>query len=61
MIVQPKGFERCNEEIYLTDIHNELIGELLIDLHTYFYWKDFESCPICNEWLIQRSVPHATE
>ena len=48
------------EETYFKDIHNKLNHEQLLDLHTYFYWKDFQSCPICNEWLVMRTRPEAT-
>ncbi len=47
------------EENYLTEIHHllEQDEKYLIDLHTYFYLKDFEVCPICNLWLVQRTKP----
>jgi len=48
------------EEIYLKSIHEHATKENLLDLHTYLYWKDFESCPICNEWLTVRGKPQAT-
>ena len=52
-----------DEEIYLKEIHismeKELNGSGLLNLHTYFYKKNFESCPICNEWLVMRSKPEA--
>ena len=41
-----KTFEQTNEEIYLTDIHKKGSEQDVIDLHTYLYWRDFESCPI---------------
>lgn len=53
-----------HEEIYLKSVHNILEREIacdgLLDLHTYLYYKDFESCPICNKWLIMRTKPEAT-
>ena len=48
------------EEIYLTVIHNANDIDK-IDLHTYLYHKEFASCPICNEWLIQRSKPEVVK
>ena len=45
---------------YLGYIHANLTEGQLIDLHTFFYHLDLQSCPVCNEWLIQRSKPEAT-
>ena len=53
-------YEKSREEIYLSEIHNKLDFEQLLNLHTYFYWKDFELCPICNELLTMRGKPEAT-
>ena len=54
--------EKTKEEIYLTEIHNNLpFASELLDLHTYFYWKGLEVCPICNEWLTQRCIPRIFE
>lgn len=56
-----RQIEKSKEEIYLTEIHNKLsVASGLLDLHTYFYWKGLQVCPICNEWLIMRSKPQLT-
>ena len=54
MFENVKSYKPTYEEIYLTEIHNSNSKNKL-DLHTYFYYNDLESCPICNEWLIQRT------
>ena len=51
----PDYFDKA--ELYLKRIHNKLTKDDLIDLHTFMYWIDLESCPICNEWLIRRTNP----
>lgn len=53
-------YEPNKEEIYLMKMH-DASNENALNLHTYFYWKDFQSCPICNEWLIMRTNPRLTK
>lgn len=45
------------EKKWLRSLHTQLSGEGLLDLHTYFYFKNMEVCPICNEWLVMRVIP----
>ena len=35
------------ERKYLEDIHDSLDEDSLLDLHTYFWAKEFLNCPIC--------------
>ena len=45
--------------LYLRNMHSSTIQNE-IDLHTYFWLKKLDVCPICNEWLIMRGKPEAT-
>jgi len=45
------------EETYLRLPHEQLSTFALLDLHTYLFEKGFQACPICNEWLVMRTVP----
>lgn len=42
--LEPKNYEK----IYLIDIHDSLEQDSLLDLHTYFWSKNFLTCPICQ-------------
>ena len=46
----PKSYER----IYLTDIHENLDQDSLLDLHTYFWSKELLHCPICHLRLFMK-------
>lgn len=48
-----KQVDTTPEYLYLRNIHDSTIQNE-IDLHTYFYLKDMEVCPICNDWLVMR-------
>jgi len=50
---------KTKEEMYLTDIHKKGNIQDILDLHCYFWENGFESCPICNEWIIDRVKPKA--
>lgn len=44
------------EYIYLRNMHDSTLQNE-VDLHTYFWLKTYEVCPICNQWLIMRAKP----
>lgn len=44
------------ETLYLKKIH-DLTLQNEVDIHTYFYLKNMEVCPICNQWLVMRGIP----
>ena len=37
-----------NAKTYLSDIHNDLTEDALIDFHTFFYHIGQEKCPVCQ-------------
>lgn len=44
-------------KLYLSYPHEQLTEGGIIDLHTFLYEIGVECCPVCNEWLIMRSIP----
>lgn len=56
MAVQWSEAERKQAALtYLQDIHNALSVQARLNLHTFFYFDNFDKCPICDYELFQQS------
>lgn len=42
--------QRDEAKIYLMEAHKDYT----VDIHTFFYYLNWETCPICSAFLIQK-------